>query len=90
MRQFTAVTKPLILALGSTLALPALAEESPFHAQPVSPSTWVAADDHAGGEGKCGADKSGQEGKCGGDKQDADKKKEEGKCGEGKCGGKKH
>ena len=39
-------------------------------------------------EGKCGgADKSKMEGKCGG--ADKSKMKKEGKCGEGKCGGKK-
>ncbi len=36
-------------------------------------------------EGKCGGDMKKKEGKCGGDM----KKKKEGKCGEGKCGGKK-
>jgi uncharacterized low-complexity protein len=40
-------------------------------------------------EGSCGGDKGdkGEEGSCGGDKGEAEDKGEEGKCGEGKCGG---
>ncbi len=40
-------------------------------------------------EGSCGGDKAGDaEGSCGGDKEgEAEDKGEEGKCGEGKCGG---
>ena len=37
-------------------------------------------------EGSCGGDKD-AEGSCGGDKAESEDKGEEGKCGEGKCGG---
>jgi len=48
-------------------------------------------DDMKGKEGKCGGDMKGKEGKCGGDMKDKEGKMKgkEGKCGEGKCGGKK-
>ena len=45
--------------------------------------------DKGEGEGHCGGDKGEHEGSCGGDKGDeeGEDKGEEGKCGEGKCGG---
>ena len=46
------------------------------------------AEDKGDAEGSCGGDKDAAEGSCGGDKEgEAEDKGEEGKCGEGKCGG---
>lgn len=85
-----------LMGLGSQAAV----AENPFVAEPMSSGYTQVADNHAGGEGKCGEAKCGEkkkekdgEGKCGegkcGEKKDEKKehkKDGEGKCGEGKCG----
>ena len=80
--------KPVILALGTTLAMgltgnvSAENSQNPFAVSDLEGGYMVA----AGHEGKCGEGKCGEkdgEGKCG---EGMGHKDEEGKCGEGKCG----
>lgn len=90
-------------AMGLTLTAGAVnAEVNPFEMTKLASGYTVAMSDTPD-EGKCGGDKAMKDGKCGGDKATeakcggdkakeakcgGDKTKTEGKCGEGKCGGK--
>ena len=85
--------KPLAAAIGtiviaSMASIPvAQADVSPFGMTDLGSGYQVSK------EGKCGGDMKGdmkaKEGKCGGDMKGDMKKGKEGKCGVGKCGGKK-
>ena len=86
---------PLALAIGtafaaslatSSIATAAPSSSNPFAMSELSSGYMQVADNHMK-EGKCGGAKEmekNMEGKCGGAKSS-----KEGKCGEGKCGGKK-
>jgi uncharacterized low-complexity protein len=90
--------KPLAVAIGAaflaTAAIPVLAGNNPFTANPLTSGYDQV--NKSGAEGKCGEGKCGEakkaakEGKCGegkcGEAKKGEKAEGEGKCGEGKCG----
>ncbi len=82
------VLKPIALAVGIALAgsfAVVEAAQADTGASPFAMTTLSTAYMLGEGEGSCGGDKD-AEGSCGGDKE-AEEKGDEGKCGEGKCGG---
>ena len=97
--------KPIAAIIGAALVgnLSAVnvvsAAENPFGASQIESDYMVVAgmdekegkcgDDMKKGEGKCGDDMKKGEGKCGDDMKKGEATEQDGKCGNGKCGGEK-
>ncbi len=82
------ISMALAVLFAVSLSLTAQAAENPFGMSDLDKSSLAMS---SGPDGKCGGDMD--SGKCGGDKKKdgkcgADKKKKDGKCGDGKCGSK--